>query len=49
MRGKKMKNKSNSEANSQSVFLLIYYSKLCSIYIFLMEIGLRSNFSLKHE
>ena len=27
MRGKKMKNRSNLGANSQSVFLLIYYSR----------------------
>ena len=55
-REKKLKNRSNLGANNQSVFFLILLQKinigipdikLCSIYIFLVEIGLRSNFSLK--
>ena len=57
MRGKKKKkNRSNLGANNQSIFAHILLqkintgipdTKLCSTYIFLMEIGLRSNFSLK--
>ena len=55
-RKEKLKNRSNLGANNPSVFLLIYYSRKLILallissygqYIFLMEIGLRNNFSLK--